>query len=84
MALTDSCLLVPECPMCGLLSVRFKLWRGAYAEDKDGTYRRVYLKSGETRSIQCVCNECGHEWEEYVEGRGDVNEQENKGAQEGS
>jgi hypothetical protein len=71
MAIRDSWLLTPECPLCNVLNVRFEYWKGAFIKEHgESAFQRVYLKPGETKSIHCTCNSCGHEWEEYVEGVG--------------
>ncbi|RLC75750.1 MAG: hypothetical protein DRJ03_29780 [Chloroflexi bacterium] len=68
MALKDTSILVPECPVCWTISVKITHWTGAFLKDEEGTWRKVWLKPGEKKTIQCKCNDCGHEWEEYVEG----------------
>jgi len=68
MALNDAAILVPECPVCWTISVEITHWAGAFRKKPDGSWAKVWLKIGETKTIQCKCNNCGNEWEEYVKG----------------
>jgi hypothetical protein len=69
MALVDAEDLAPECPMCLLNDVEIVFWSGAWMQKSDGSWERVLLKPGRQREIQCTCNRCKNEWEEYVIGR---------------
>ena len=69
MALTDARDLVAECPLCMTIDVEMVFWPGAWMKKSDGSWERVLLKPGRQREIQCTCNHCKHEWEEYVVGK---------------
>lgn len=78
MALDDAQDLGVECPLCMTVDVEIVWWAGAWRQilPNDGPvprnmlnrWKRVFLKPGETKTVQCKCNSCGHEWEEYVKG----------------
>ena len=68
MALKDSAVLIPECPKCEDVSVRFQWWEGAWRTSKRRMRYRVYLRPDQTRTISCMCTTCMHQWDEYVRG----------------
>lgn len=66
----DSPLPIVRCPGCNSFSVVIGFWKGAWVKNtRLNSYQKVPLKPGETGTLSCECNSCGHEFKEQMHGQ---------------
>jgi len=67
----DTAIPIVRCPKCNSFAVRIGFWQGAWIKDKrTNSHQRVWLKPGETKTLDCECT-CGHHWKEEMHGKED-------------